>query len=242
VNIAAGAYTHVGKKRTRNEDGILALALPGKGEYLVAVADGLGGLANGAAASNHALRRVRVAAVGCEHESAMSCLADALEAANTELVRFAEGDPTKALGTTFVGVLMQGETFVVMHIGDSRAYLLRDGTLKQLTEDHSVVAEKVRVGILSAEEAAASPERNQVTRCIGVDEAFELEVAQAARLAAGDRLLTCSDGLHGPVADSDITRILGSAPTPLRAARDLVAAALAAGAPDNVSVAMAFAG
>jgi protein phosphatase len=242
VNIAAGAYTHVGKKRTRNEDAILALALPRQGEHLLAVADGLGGLANGAAASNHALRRVRVAALRCEHDSARSCVEAALEVANQELVRFAEGDPTKALGTTFVGVLTQGATFVVLHIGDSRAYLLRSGELKQLTQDHSVVAEKVRVGILSAEEAAASPERNQVTRCIGVDEAFELEVAAASPLAAGDRLLTCSDGLHGPVSDADIARLLQGAPAPLRAARDLVAAALAAGAPDNVSVALAFAG
>jgi protein phosphatase len=240
VNVVLGAYTHVGNKRTRNEDAILALRA--RGEVLIAVADGLGGLAHGAAASNHALRRVRVAALDCEHESVVSCVVAALEIANEELVRIAEGDPTKALGTTFVGVVLADSSFTVLNIGDSRAYLARDGALRQLTEDHSVVAEKVRVGIMSAEEAAASPERNQVTRCLGVDPAFDLDVLPAEPLKAGDRILTCSDGLHGPVPAAGIQEILASAGLPLQAARDLVRAALTAGAPDNVSVSMAFVG
>jgi protein phosphatase len=240
VKVALGAYTHVGSKRTRNEDAILSLALREKGEHLVAVADGLGGLAHGAAASNHALRRVRVAALDCEHESVVSCIVAALELANEELVRFAEGDPLKALGTTFVGAVLGSSTYIMLNIGDSRGYLLRDGALTQLTEDHSVVAEKVKVGLMSAEEAAASPERNQVTRCIGVDESFELDVLPAADLRSGDRLMACSDGLHGPVAEPRILEIVSAAPSPLAAARDLVKAALNEGAPDNVSVSLAF--
>ena len=240
MKIAVGAYTHVGSKRNRNEDAILTLALREKGEYLVAVADGLGGLAHGAAASNHALRRVRVAALECEHESVVECVVAALELANEELVKFAEGDPMKALGTTFVGAVLGDTSYTMLNIGDSRGYLFREGALSQVTEDHSVVAEKVKVGLLSEEEAAASPERNQVTRCIGVDESFELDVLPAVDLKTGDRLLVCSDGLHGPVGDPGIAEVVAEAPSPLAAARELVKASLKAGAPDNVSVSLAF--
>lgn len=232
--------THRGLQRQENQDAVLANS-PGddRGAVLV-VADGLGGLANGALASRHATQRVRAAIRACEHDELFDCVVKALESSNGELVEAAEGAPEKALGTTVVGLYLSGDHCTAFHMGDSRAYLLRDGELSALTEDHNVAAARLREGFITAEEAAIDPGRHQVTRCLGVDAEFNLEVGEPITLRSGDRLLICSDGLHGPVDDARIARLLARAETPLAAAASLVRAALSEGAPDNVSAGIAF--
>lgn len=242
MNTRFALLSHPGIRRQGkpNEDGILGLRLPGRDETVIAVADGLGGLAHGAVASAHVLRRMRAALQDCSGESPLTCIVPALEQANRDLVDFAGGDPAKALGTTIVGLVIEPERFIPFHMGDSRAYALRAGSnLEQVTADHSVVAERVRRGLMTAAEAAESPERNQITRCLGVDPEFELEVGDPGALEPGMRLLVCSDGLHGPVSADQIATLLAYGDDPLAIARQLVLAAIRNGGPDNISVGVA---
>jgi serine/threonine protein phosphatase PrpC len=139
------------------------------------------------------------------------------------------------MGTTVVGLALgeAGEAWVV-HVGDSRLYLLRGGRLRALTEDHSLVAEMHRQGFITAEEAQVHPRRNELTRSVGVASGVDVEISRIA-MRPGDRFLLCSDGLCGYVGDEEIRQVLESEP-PLGAARVLVDRANAKGGYDNVTV------
>jgi protein phosphatase len=144
------------------------------------------------------------------------------------------------MGTTVVAMRFGGTeqepVAEISHVGDSRAYLLRDGDLRPVTEDHSLVAELVRSGDLTRDEATEHPQKNLITRALGAEEEVEVDTT-VLPIRAGDRLLLCSDGLSDMVPESKMLALLASSPEdPERAARDLLAAALDAGGADNVTV------
>src|SRR5439155_16804930 len=141
----------------------------------------------------------------------------------------------RGMGTTLTaGTLVTGGTILVGHVGDSRAYLLHGGELRQVTEDHSLVEELVREGRLTADEAAVHPQRSIITRALGVDATVEVDV-YPVELTPGDRLLLCSDGLSGMVQPDDIAATLRREQDPARAATQLVDAANGAGEEENIT-------
>jgi PPM family protein phosphatase len=222
-----GAATDVGRVRDGNEDAYLVDDAMG----LIAVADGMGGHRAGEVASATALEALRAAITGGRP------LRESIEDANDAVYTKSLTDTSlRGMGTTLTaGTLVAGDTVLVGHVGDSRAYLLHDGELRQVTNDHSLVEELVREGRLTADEAAVHPQRSIITRALGVDASVEVDV-YPVELVPGDRLLLCSDGLTGMVAPDDIAATLRRESDPTRAAAQLVDAANAAGGEDNITV------
>ncbi len=226
--------TDIGRVRSENQDTCDEFRSP-SGALLLVVADGMGGHRGGATAS-----RVAVEAIGevfaLSPRPGAEMLREAMRAANQRVLRTATLRPELyGMGTTCVALLVDAAGAAwVAHVGDSRAYRLREGVLQALTADHSAVAELERRGMISAEEAAIHPRRNELLRSIGVDEAVEVDVAEVD-VAPGDRFLLCSDGLCGVIPDAEIAAVLHDG-TPQQAVQQLVDAANASGGPDNVTV------
>jgi protein phosphatase len=221
------ALSDIGRVRTHNEDSVLAQP------PLFVVADGLGGHEAGEVASSIAIETVRDHA---PRRPDAKALARAVKAANREVIRSArEGYGKQGMGTTMTAAIVEGTHIAIAHIGDSRAYLLRSGTLEQITDDHSMVADMIRRGQLTEAEARYHPNRSVITRALGTDPAV---VADTYELTAGpgDRLLLCSDGLTGMLEDAMIAETLATYADPAAAARALVDAANDAGGHDNISV------
>jgi protein phosphatase len=166
-------------------------------------------------------------------------LRQALEAANERIYRSAQEESAlHGMGTTGVALLLEpGGGAWVAHVGDSRAYQLRDGKLQPITADHSAVAELQRRGMITAEEAAVHPRRNELLRSIGVEPDVEVDVSPVD-VQPGDCFLLCSDGLSGVVSDEEIAAVIQSQP-PEQAVRTLVESANARGGPDNITVIVA---
>jgi protein phosphatase len=163
----------------------------------------------------------------------------ALEGANRAIAQAAMEDPgLTGMGTTATAALLEGGILYLVHVGDSRAYLIRDGRIVQVTDDHSVVAEMVRRGTLDADDAESHPARHVITRALGVDADIEID-ALRVDLEPGDVVLLCTDGLSGPVDDEGILAVVESALSLEQAAAALVERANAAGGPDNVTVVLA---
>ena len=226
------AVSHVGKIRANNQDSGYA------GTQLFVVADGMGGHAGGDVASAIALKRVMEAdrqfASAADAEFALQ---SALSAANTMLAETVFEHPElTGMGTTVSAILRSGSQIAIAHIGDSRIYLLRDGTLKQITADHTFVQRLVDSGRITPEEAAVHPRRSVLMRVLGdVDAAPEIDTT-VFDVLAGDRWLLCSDGLSSYVSDDKIAQALKSHPAVRDAADRLVKESLDQGAPDNVTV------
>lgn len=218
--------SHVGLVRTGNEDAYL-VAPP-----LFAVADGLGGHQAGEIASSVAIDTLLDSAPRVADAKA---LGRAVRHANTAVIEAADSGRGRAgMGTTLTAAMVEGTKIAVAHVGDSRAYLLHFGELQQLTQDHSMVADLVRQGQLTAEESRTHPNRSVITRALGSDpnmlaDTFEVEAA------SGDRLLLCSDGLSSMVTDDEIARVLSSAASAETAVDVLIDRALAAGGHDNIT-------
>jgi PPM family protein phosphatase len=226
VRLVTGSATDVGRVREGNEDGLLVDETMG----LVAVADGMGGHQAGEVASATALEALRAAVRSGRP------IRDAIVEANEAVYDKAEDNSElRGMGTTITaGTLASGGTLLIAHVGDSRAYLLRDSDLSQITDDHSLVEEMVRDGQLTPEQAAVHPQRSIITRALGID--AEVEVAlYPVELRPGDRLMLCSDGLTTMVSADDIAAILRRESDPQRAARQLIDAANEAGGEDNVT-------
>jgi protein phosphatase len=218
--------------RRHNED--RSLARPG----VLAVADGMGGALAGEVAAQVAVEAVARLAAPVTADDVRR----ALEEANRAIRRMASEDPDKAgMGTTLTAAMLADDRIDVVHVGDSRAYLWRDGELRQLTEDHSVVAELVRRGSLSAEDAEHHPQRNVITRALGAEPEVVADTVSEP-LRDGDVVMLCSDGLSSYVPERDIAGILAAAATLREAAAALVERANAAGGTDNVTVVLARAG
>ena len=224
------ARSDVGLVRQVNQDSGYA------GPHLLVVADGMGGHAAGDVASSIAIGEI-VSLDGDSHggDDALELLAEALHTANSELQQAMTRQPElRGMGTTVTALLRTGNKIAVAHIGDSRAYLLRDGTLTQITHDHSFVQSLIDEGRITEEEAEGHPQRSLVTRVLTGQHDDEPDLAvREARV--GDRYLLCSDGLSGFVARDTIQEVLEQAMSPGRTADRLVELAMRAGAPDNVT-------
>jgi len=217
-----GALTDIGLHRKTNED-TFVVAPP-----LFAVCDGMGGAQAGEVASGLAAETL-VAAVADGRP-----LLAAAEQANAAVFQCANDDiDHSGMGTTLTAVVLVGDTGHFVHIGDSRAYLLRDGALEQLSDDHSLVGEMVRDGRLSEEEAASHPHRSILSRALGTEPLARIDEFEVD-LRAGDVLLLCSDGLSGAVPPEAISKALGRA-DPDDAAAKLIAEARKHGGPDNIT-------
>jgi len=228
MKLAVGAKTDVGRARQRNEDSYLLR------DPLFAVADGMGGHRGGDVASSLSVETV--SDVDLPEEGSFPVLVEQIKRANQAVLERGESDGTlRGMGTTFTAILVEGDKAHVAHVGDSRAYRLHDGALQQLTEDHTLVQRMVREGRLRPEQARHHPQRNVITRGLGVDEDLEVEELTLP-LLAGDRLLLCSDGLSGMLDDDEIQGILADHSDPQAAADALVDAANEAGGEDNITV------
>jgi protein phosphatase len=227
MKLVVGAATDVGRVREGNEDAYLVDDEMG----LVAVADGMGGHRGGEVASVTAVEALRAAI------SQGRPLREAVEDANRAVFDKAQTDERlRGMGTTITAAtLAAGGTLLIGHVGDSRAYLLRDGELRQITTDHSLVEELVRDGRLTPDEAAVHPQRSIITRALGVDSSVDVDV-YPVELQPGDVLLFCSDGLTGMLHSDLIAAELRREDDPARAATKLVDAANASGGEDNITV------
>ena len=224
--------TDAGKVRANNEDALLVGE--GRDETLFVVADGIGGFEAGEVASRIAVDVLRELEPGASFEAA-------IREANRRILAVGRGDERlSGMGTTIVATRFGGTreepVAEIAHVGDSRVYLLRGGSLRPLTEDHSLVAELVRSGDLTRDQAAEHPQKNLITRALGAEEEVEVDTL-VLPVEAGDRLLLCSDGLTDMVPEANIGEILADSPgDPEKPARTLVSAALDAGGSDNVTV------
>lgn len=219
--------TDVGRVRSNNQDTVINEA------GLIGVADGMGGHNGGEVASSSARRHMAQALSG--QKPSTVTLSDAILRANLEIFEQATRDRSlDGMGTTLTILWPAGSEILIGHVGDSRAYLYRDSKLTRQTTDHSMVAEMVRSGLLTEEQAAVHPMRNYITRAVGTEVTVEPEILRVPR-RAGDRWLVCSDGLHGLVSDSRLAEILAE-PDADRAADLLLQEALENGGRDNISL------
>lgn len=239
------AATDVGLKRAQNEDShgewIPSTAEErGRRGNLIVVADGMGGSRAGEVASRLAVETV----VRCYREAPgthpLADLRQAVEAANRVVHRESAARPElSGMGTTCTAVVLRGADAYYAHVGDSRAYLIQDGVIRQLTRDHSLVAQLVRDGQLTPEQARVDPRRNVVTRSVGVGATVEIDAEhEPGLLRPGDTVLICSDGLHGMVADEEL-RAAASGADLERGCHDAIALANQRGGPDNITVVLA---
>jgi len=222
-----GARSDVGRVRDGNEDSYLLQ------EPYFAVADGMGGHLAGDVASQIAVQTIGDRVDGAPVRP--DALAQAVKDANTAIFEKANSDPSlHGMGTTCTLVLVDGSDVHVAHVGDSRAYLLRGGALKLLTEDHTLVGRMVKEGRLQAEEAEHHPQRSIITRALGVDAEVEVDLL-TVRVESGDRILLCSDGLTSMIDANSISNILTTNDDPQAAVDALVDAANQAGGEDNIT-------
>jgi serine/threonine protein phosphatase PrpC len=230
IALRYAARSDVGLVRQENQDSGYA------GPHLLVVADGMGGHAAGDVASSIAIgEMVSLDAENPGAESALDLLAGTLREANSELREAMRRQPElRGMGTTVTALLRTGNKIAVAHIGDSRAYLLRDGTLTQITHDHSFVQSLIDEGRITEAEAEGHPQRSLVTRVLTGQDEDEPDLAMR-EAHIGDRYLLCSDGLSGFVARDTIQEILVQAQPPGVTADRLVELAMRAGAPDNVT-------
>lgn len=229
LRIHDAGLSHEGKVRDVNEDCILARPQDG----LWAVADGMGGHANGRWASQAVIAALERTAAAGDYDTRTRQTSQALHAANARIWEQAQaiGRP---MGSTVAALLLQDARYVVFWAGDSRCYLLRDGAIRRLTTDHSQVQALVDAGRLKPEEAESHPMAHVLSRAVGAQAQLQFEaVTNEAR--AGDVFLLCSDGLTRVVPDAEIAALLNRKP-PAAAAEQMVALCLERGAPDNVSV------
>lgn len=225
-----GSRTDIGCLRDHNEDSLVVTP------PLFAVADGMGGHAAGEVASEIAVRVLSELAP--EHPDG-EVLGRAIEEANRAVIQAArEGRGRQGMGTTMTAAMLEGERLVIAQVGDSRAYLLHQGKLQQLTRDHSLMADMIEAGQLTPEEARTHPQRSVITRALGSDAHLHPDIYEI-NVETGDRLLICSDGLSGMIFDDQIENTLRRVQDPQRCASQLVNEAIAAGGHDNVTVIVA---
>jgi PPM family protein phosphatase len=232
TRIIAAGVTDTGQVRPANEDAYLV------GESVFAVADGMGGHLAGEVASATALEPIEEldGKVFPDATEAVSALREAVVAANDRVSRMAADEPSyRGMGTTLTATMIEGRRVHIAHVGDSRAYLLRNGHFSQLTDDHTLVQHLVDEGQITREEAATHPQRSIITRAIGVSREVDVD-SMSLDLEPGDQLLLCSDGLTGVVEDEVIESELTPDVEPQEALDRLVERANAAGGPDNITI------
>ena len=225
------ALSETGKVRENNEDSYHA-----DGRIFI-VADGMGGHRAGEVASTAAIEEFMRFDEENRETSTPQRMRGGIHAANLALYHMAQDDPElEGMGTTFTAVLVEGG-LNLGHVGDSRAYIWREGGLRPLTRDHSLVEHMVSEGYLSPREARIHPQRNVILRALGISEELEVDL-ETVDAAPGDRLLLCSDGLSGFVEDKELEAIVSLETAPEERCRRLVGAANERGGIDNITVIM----
>lgn len=221
-----GSRTEIGNVREHNEDSLTVLP------PLFAVADGMGGHEAGEVASEITINTLNDLA---PQSADAEALARAVVAANLNVIKApSQGVGREGMGTTLTAAILEKERLVIAQVGDSRAYLLHNGSLQQLTRDHSLMADMIEAGQLTEAEARVHPNRSVITRAIGSDPHMQPDLYEL-NVETGDRLLLCSDGICGMIEDHEIASIMRQAPSAQSCADQLVEAALAAGGFDNAT-------
>ncbi len=229
LTVRYGVRSDIGLHREDNEDAAYA------GARLLAVADGMGGHAAGEVASAAVIEALRPLDTQVPAGELLNALDHAVRRANSALRDMVQANPAlHGMGTTLTALLWSGSQLGLLHIGDSRAYLVRDGEVFQITQDHTVVQSLLDEGKITAEEVASHPQRLLLLRALTGDHASRPDL-QLRQARPGDRYLLCSDGLHVVVPADAITRVLLTVADPDQAAADLIALAMDGGAPDNIT-------
>ncbi|MGH2785287.1 MAG: Stp1/IreP family PP2C-type Ser/Thr phosphatase [Actinomycetota bacterium] len=227
------ALTDVGRARERNEDSYYA------GEYVFAVADGLGGHNAGDVASRLAVEPIAAfdrTVEGTPDDRLAEALERAVDAANRAVYQRAQSDAkVRGMGTTLTAVAIANGSAHLAHVGDSRCYLMRGGEISQLSSDHTLVARMVAEGKLTPEQAETHPQRSILTRALGAEPDVDVDTLEI-QLLTGDRLLLCSDGLSSVIGDEQILATLADSKGLKEACKRLIDAANDRGGPDNITV------
>lgn len=247
MRVRYAGSTHVGMKRSHNEDNYTLL----ESENLYIVADGMGGHASGEIASRIAVEAVENFFIDTSKDPDstwpfkedravnydQNLLVTGIKLANRRVYETAQGDAKlRGMGTTIVGLLIREQGCYVGHVGDSRGYLLENGTIAQLTEDHSLLNDYLKVHDLSQEEIDNFPHKNVIVRALGMKDSVTVDIHRIEP-KVGQTFLMCSDGLSGMMTDEEILDLVESANGDLeKACKNLIAKANAAGGVDNVTV------
>lgn len=237
--ITTSLATNLGCCRANNEDCIHYSSLDKNQQNILAiVADGMGGHASGETASHEAVHSIQSHYFAKKYFSnPIRTLKNAVLQANTHIYQLAVHDPAlSGMGTTVTALAIANGYAYYAHVGDSRLYLLRNGVTQQLTQDHTLVAQLLRDGLIAKEQALTHPDRNIVTRALGTQPIVEVDVVKSPiPIQIGDIFVLCSDGLYDLVTDTDIAKAV-SEHNPSDACQLLIEAARSAGGYDNISV------
>ncbi len=244
LNVAQ--LTDIGRKRETNEDNMISIIpddtqiMTKKGALFV-VADGLGGHTKGEVASEMTVRLVREAYYQDQNNDIAASLRHAVEHANALIdsanqTQTEKPDEEHSMGSTCVAAVLQGDTVYVANVGDSRAYIVRDGQVKQVSQDHTPEAEQVRAGLLTEEQARAQ-QGNKITRCMGIKPNVEVDIF-TERVQQGDILVLCTDGLSKTISDEQIGKAVQQF-EPQQSVQRLIELANEQGGPDNITAVVA---
>jgi protein phosphatase len=240
LGFAVGKFTDPGLVREANEDSLIVRQpedqrqLSAKGS-LFAVADGLGGHRAGETASRLATEMVAREYFADPSPDVAQSLSRVIQRANAEIYEGSLEDPARSgMASTLTAMVLRGAEYFFANVGDSRAYLLREGDLRQVTQDHSLLGEQVRAGLLAPEGVRDGLGRNLLTRVVGRHPEVQVDVFQEPA-RAGDTVLLCTDGLWGLCPDEEIVEAIANQPDPQAAVQSLVSLAKGRGAPDNIT-------
>ncbi|SEN44248.1 protein phosphatase [Actinacidiphila rubida] len=229
LSLRFAAGSHKGMIREGNEDSGYA------GPRLLAIADGMGGQAAGEVASSEVISTIVSLDDDIPGSDILTSLGTAVQRANDQLLQMVQEDPQlEGMGTTLTALLWTGQRLGLVHVGDSRAYLLRDGVLTQITQDHTWVQRLVDEGRITEEEATTHPQRSLLMRALGSGEHVEPDLS-IREVRVGDRYLICSDGLSGVVSHQTLEDTLAGYQAPHETVQELIQLALRGGGPDNIT-------
>lgn len=239
--LISSGKTDIGRKRKTNQDSIFL----DQKKYLFVVADGMGGHNGGDIASAMAVKYIPEHFAENKNDDIQNVSSNSILYANEKIQSHSKSDPNlKGMGTTVNLLKFKGDTLYVANVGDSRSYLVNNARIYQLSKDHSLVQEKLNLGIYNREMAQKDPEKNVLVRAVGFDTDVEVDVF-TYKVSRNDIFLSCSDGLHGKVSDADILFLINKyIPSPAKCTQDevnqltdaLVTQANANGGQDNISV------
>jgi len=247
TNIVFAQRTDIGLKRELNEDSVVSIqpedqqVMESKG-ILFVVADGLGGHTRGEVASQLAVNTIRDVYYQQESGDPAASLRLAIEQANVRiydesLAMSPKSEPDQMMGTTCVAAVVLGDTVYVANVGDSRAYIVRNGQAQQISLDHSLVAQQLRDGLITKEQAKDHPDRNKIYRCLGEKDVVEVDTF-SAKVLAGDLLLLCTDGLSELVPEEEVASIVQQF-EPQESVQRLIERANEMGGKDNITAVVA---
>ena len=230
------SLTDIGNTREMNQDYLYSSEESvGKLPNLFLVADGMGGHKAGEFASRYVVEHIVRSIKGSKEEEAVRILSESIETANRKLKEYADAhQQMRGMGTTIVAAVIQGRTLLLANVGDSRLYIVGD-EITQVTQDHSLVQEMVRLGQMDPQSAKNHPDKNIITRAVGVSEKVKIDIFER-QLRAGEYIILCSDGLTNMVEDSVILQILHGAGSLSDKAERLIELANKNGGKDNITV------